>query len=363
MTAGPSTRELFTDLLRELRVAGPIHRLRLLGRAVGTLRRLSPWDRKVLLKMAGFEGSEVLIERLAAGDAETAQRLTRLLADIERDPEAFEETARSLADPASRGAAIDSLIAALDHAAREAGEQEAPLPAAIPEPPAPAPVPQPPRPAPASIPATTALAVAVASSSAPAAEPPPAPPAEKPISRPTPVSRPAPGPVAAPPPPPTPPTPPTPPPDPRPKSPPEILAAPSRPAGGERGQAPRADLSEIFPERTAARGVMSGLLELRRRLAGGETVSVDELRRLISREIPVPWARRRAILAWIEDSALTDPEDALRLIGELANARDRTWCLAALAASRRWPGGAWEKIVGAAPDAVARRRLERRRVA
>jgi hypothetical protein len=121
----PSHRELFTGLLRELRAAGPLGRLRLLGRGVGALRQLSPWDRKMLLRMAGFEGAEELIERLATDDPETAEDLQRIVASVERDPDKAQEAVRALADPKRRGEAIDSLLRALDQAADEDEEDQA----------------------------------------------------------------------------------------------------------------------------------------------------------------------------------------------------------------------------------------------
>jgi hypothetical protein len=111
-------------------------------------------------------------------------------------------------------------------------------------------------------------------------------------------------------------------------------------------------------------GVLTALLGLRHRLDADETVTPDELRRLLDEAITPPWARRRAVSAWIEaggSGALASAEEALSLITELERPGDRTWCLASLAASRRWPRAAWEKILDAAPTPTARRRLERRR--
>ncbi len=345
----PSQRELFVDLLRELRSAGPIGRLRLLGRGVDALRQLSPWDRKVLLRMAGFEGAESLIERLAVEDGETAERLQRVLAEIERDPKRAEATVRALTDPDQRGEAIESLVDLLDRA----NDEDAPPPAP-PAPPKPPPAPSAPgRPVPAAKPsspesARVAAAATVAAAAAAKAE------AEienraKPVE---PETAPPPAPERPLPPEPEPPKPPKPP------EPPE----PPEPKAPVRSTAPElSDLSSGLVERSA-RGVLHALLDLRERLEAGESVPGEALRAMLSDETLPPWARRRAVTAWIE-ARRPDVDGALGVIGELGSAGDRTWCLGALAASRQWPPAAWEKILAAAPHGPARRRLARRRPA
>ncbi|HEX6200210.1 MAG TPA: hypothetical protein VF150_08105, partial [Thermoanaerobaculia bacterium] len=86
-----------------------------------------------------------------------------------------------------------------------------------------------------------------------------------------------------------------------------------------------------------------------------------ELGRTLEREIPFPWARRRALQAWIEAGGAADLDGALGLIGELPAAADRTWCLATLMAHGAWSEAERDRIAEAAPTPAARRRLERRR--
>lgn len=351
-----SQRELFVGLLRELRATGPLGRLRLLGRGVAALRQLSPWDRKVLLRMAGFEGAESLIERLATEDGETAERLHRVLAEIERDPKRAEATVRALSDPQQRGEAIESLVDLLDRA----NQEDAPPPAP-PAPPAPAapPMPSPPlpslpedaplpelaggsvRPAPPAS-ARVAAAATVAAAAAAKAEAEKAKPVEPDPAPPPAPERPLPRPPA--PPEPT---------RPREPPPPEATARPTSPELSD----PSSDLAE-----RSAQGVLHTLLDLRRRLEAGESVPGEALRTFLADESHPAWARRRAVTAWIE-ARRPDADEALGVIGELGSAGDRAWCLGALAASRSWSQAAWEKILDAAPDDSTRRRLARRRAA
>lgn len=364
----------FSRLLRELRGAGPVDRLRLLGRSLGALRGLSPWDRKVLLRMAGFEGAETLVERLAGEDRETARALNRVLAELEEDPDRLNRTVRNLGDPKRRGEAVDELLATLDRAtAEEAAAAAAPVPAAAtgaPEPgpsaagpwqdplaaaqaptggpppqaavprrsAVPAPSGTPPRPKSA---AAKAPPTAAAPPTRPAPEPEPA--APRPPARPAPAPEPAPEPVA-----PVQPVAAVPePPSPRRHTPQPQPAEPLEPA--------------LPPEVPSAANALESLLQLRRRLDAGRVPSAAELLRLLERDLPFPWARRRAIQAWLATGAGHDLDEVLGLIDTLPPGSDRTWCLATLAASRPWPDGAWRHIVNAAASPSTRRQLELRR--
>jgi hypothetical protein len=337
-----------STLLRDLRAAGPVDRVRLLARSLSSLRRLSPWDRKILLRMAGFEGAESLVERLAQDDEATAGRLRRLLAELEEEPEALERTVRDLGDPKSRSRAVDELLATLDRGM--AAEEE---PAAAPEAPSPelrpGPVPEPPPvPPPGDGPAPLPEAPPVPERPVPLAAPPPRPTAPGRPAPPPPIEAPADAaePAGASPDdtdarsPKESPRPAAPPPSPTP-----TLAAPPEPADG----AP-----------ASAAQVLDRLLALRRGTAGPPP-DARELGRTLEREIPFPWARRRALQAWIEVGGAADLDGALDLIGELPAAADRTWCLATLMAHGAWSDADRERIAGAAPTPAARRRLERRR--
>lgn len=340
----------FTTLLRSLRGAGPVERVRLLARSLSALRSLSPWDRKVLLRMAGFEGAEALVERLAQEDEETAGRLRGLLGEIEKRPDDLERTVRDLADPGRRGAAVDQLLATLDRGTRGADEPEE---TQAPEPP-PAPVPEPPP--------------------VPPPKPPPEPPPEPdppPLSEPPPVpERPA---HLAPPSSGIPEPPaaageavealppqemqPEPAPEPEPEPEPARVAEPRHHAAS-----PLVTLAKPRDGATvSASGVLERLLDLRRRATGDEPPDAASLRRTLEAEIPYPWARRRAIQAWLEGGGAADLDGALGLIVGLPAAADRTWCLATLAEQGGWSDGQWERILEASPTPAARRRLERRR--
>lgn len=367
-------------LLRDLRAAGPVDRVRLLARSLSSLRRLSPWDRKILLRMAGFEGAEALVERLAQDDEATAGRLRRLLAELEKEPAELERTVRELGDPKRRSAAVDELLATLDRGmtAEEEAEPEAALPnlppGPVPEPPpvppagaGAAPLPEAPpvpeRPVPLTRPAAPhGTRPSVGRASGPAAGGTPALPtsAEAPVPKPSRAEQ-----VSGPPPSEEPPPPEIPAeahelqarlqeaepearPEPLPKPPPPssapVPAAPPEPADG----AP-----------ASATQVLDRLLALRRG-AAGPPPDARELGRTLDRDLPFPWARRRALQAWIEAGGAADLDGALDLIGELPAAADRTWCLATLMAHGAWSDGERKRIAGAAPTPAARRRLERR---
>ena len=370
----------FSKLLRELRSAGPVDRVRLLAKSLAALRGLSPWDRKILLRMAGFEGAEVLVERLAQEDEATGRKLRRLLSDLEGRPEEMERTVRALADPGRRGEALDEILAALDRGLGEEAEaaaaggpqphpeapdapRESGLPPVPEEPPVPepSPIPEvppvPERPARLKPPAPRSrasvqapLPVAPAPPArTPAARAPARPERELPLAaHPGPrteaaiESEPLPAPAAvvdAPP---------------RtatalPETPPLALSALPELPGAAADGSPR-----------SAAGILGRLLGLRRRIAAGEGPDARELRRYLETEIPYPWARRRALAAWLE-AGPGDLGEALALIELLPGATDRSWCLGTLAEAGPWSEREWERIAAAAPTPTARRRLERRR--
>ncbi len=334
------------DLLRELRAAGPVERVRLLARSLSALRHLSPFDRKILLRMAGFEGAEALVERLTLDGPETAGALQRVLVRLEGDPGYFQQVARALADPERRGQALDGLLSEVDRALR------------APEPePASAPPPPPPRPAEGQ---AEDAQEPVPEEAAPDREPERAPEEAEPekaepeepeteaAGPPEPIEpkrepRDAPAPpiriAAAPAPPPWP--------------------APSRPIAPA---APAPEADDQVPGAASADEVMGELLRLRRRLAAGETLAPAALADLLDRRLPYPWARRRALQAWLESPASLAPplalDGALGLLDRLASPTDRLWCLTALARGRSWDERDWGRLLALAPTPAARRRLE-----
>ena len=360
----------FSKLLRELRSAGPVDRVRLLAKSLAALRGLSPWDRKILLRMAGFEGAEVLVERLAMEDEATGRKLRRLLHELEGRPDEMARTVRALSDPKMRGEALDELLATLDRGLGPEDEAPEPEPAAVRPSPPPAPPPPPTR-------AAGARAKAKAKPRPAAAGPPDAP---APEASPPATAAPAAGSPAAPAQPAEParPVPPPPAPEgldlaPEPEPLPEtdseaaLAAEPPRapaagreaPPGARTGAPGVADDGPDGSPRTGT-GILDRLLDLRRRIAADEPLDASDLRRALETEIPFPWARRRALAAWLE-SGPPDLGEALALIAELEGATGRSWCLGSLAANGPWTDPEWERIVAAAPTPAARRRLERRR--
>ncbi len=308
-------------LLRDLRSAGPIDRVRLLGHGLTALRRLSPFDRKVLLRMAGFEGAEALVERLAAGDEETANALQRVLARLEERPASLKETVHALADPKRRGEALDRILAEVDETLAE-----------------PPPPPPPPEPEPAAEPATEAVPAPVGAR----VEPPPLEPSEEEPSEEEPPERE----------PPPPPEPEPQPPEPVPLPPPAPLPVPEPPP------LPAAAPEEIAGAAPSATNVLEELRRLRHRLAAGERPDAAAVADLIEHRLPYPWARRRALQAWLAAGAPESLPAALALLDHIDSPADRLWCLTALARSRPWPEEDRPLFLAAAPTPAAHRRLE-----
>jgi len=119
-------QDTFGSLLAGLRRApGVVPKLRILGNGARSLRRLSPRERGVLLKMAGLGGAEALVERLATGDRGTDQAFRRLLIAIEQHPEELGDNVRGLLDPARRAEAASALIHHLDEALNPDEEEPA----------------------------------------------------------------------------------------------------------------------------------------------------------------------------------------------------------------------------------------------
>lgn len=359
-------------LLSELRAAGPVERVRLLTGSLSALRHLSPFDRKVLLRMAGFEGAETLVERLALGGSETADALQGVLGRLETDPGLLKQLAHALADPARRGDALDRVLAEVDRtlAAPEPPE----LPPVEPPPPPP---PRPAGPAPAAEvtasagegePSSEEAGAAGGEAEPAAAEEPasleaeaaeeeperPAPPAEASVAQAPAPREPAPEPEAPPAeaaelrPPQA---------DEEPPAAPEVppAAPPVAPPPADGQGAPFEAASRAVPSAHAA---LAELLALHRRLAAGERPGSPALAELLDRRLPYPWARRRALQAWFASGAPTDLRAALGLLDRLATPADRLWCLAALARGGDWNEEDWLRILAAAPTPASRRRLQ-----
>lgn len=119
-------RDAFGALLLSLRDApGLLPRLKRLGGSLSMLKRLSPRQRTVLLRMTGLGGAEPLLDHLIGGDARTRRAFHGLLKDFEERPEELSDAVRGLLDPARRSQASAELVRLLE--AAERGE-DAPAP-------------------------------------------------------------------------------------------------------------------------------------------------------------------------------------------------------------------------------------------
>jgi len=412
-------QDTFGSLLAGLRRApGVVPKLRILGNGARSLRRLSPRERGVLLKMAGLGGAEALVERLATGDRGTDQAFRRLLIAIEKHPEELGDNVRGLLDPARRAEAAGALIHHLDEALNpdeeEPAEDAEDEPAGTP----PAPTAEPPEPAPAPV-APIASVVAAKPAGAGAAPqparrlPPPLPSAGPPgpPRPPQPRPQPQPGPRETEPQPPAEPAPeraaeaapraeraaapeprpkpepavPVPPPPreaaqrPEPEEKPDPWAAPvpaaeiparepapaTRPSwtplgvGAAAGAAGAVGLAARVVSRD--RAALDELLAYRRRLADGAEPTLAELEDHLDDEAP-PWTYRRTLQAWIGSASAEELvaglDRLLALIAAQPRPADRLWCLSALARRHAWADGEWERIAELAGSPALLRRLE-----
>jgi hypothetical protein len=324
-----SQRKL-TALLHELQHSkSPLAQARVLARSWRTLRELSPTDRRLLARQAGFDGAEEILEGLSQRKGGLAPAmLLRVLANARgtdgsavsdllaafREPQRREEALALGADLASDLLAeapaedspeeIDEAIEELQAveesiietpeealAALNALETEQEKDGDVIEP-APAPAPEPEEahdPEPASEPE-------------PEPEPPPPPPVVD-WSRwngATEVRRPAPTPREA--------------------------IRPSISDAGTRRFEARAVMAAMGAEQS----VFSQLLVLQRELSGFAGSSTETLRELIE-AFPDGWPRRRALCALLRAGVPSETGDALQLVSSLDRELDRRWCLALLA--------------------------------
>ena len=326
---GMSNQRKLTALLHELQHArSPLAQARVLARAWRTVRELSPTDRRLLARHAGFDGAEDILEGLSqrkgglapamllrvlsnarGTDGSTVSELLAAFRDPHRRDEAMALGAELASDllaepiaeepPAEISEAIEELQAVEESIIETPEEALAALNALEPEhgelgdEVEPVPEPEPgevrdPEPAPA-----------------PEVEPPPPPP------------------------------------------PPvvdwsrwhETTAASRRPAPVPRDEI-RPSISDAGSRRFEARAVMgamgaeqsvfSQLRVLRRELSGFKGSSNDTLRELIE-AFPDGWARRRALCALLDAGIPAETRDALDLVSSLGRELDRRWCLALLA--------------------------------
>src|SRR3982751_2058598 len=310
----PPVPETLPELVQQLgSTFSPFERLKILSRAWGLLRKMTPQERLVVAtqlgldhadevvdavtKRSGHEASPALISMIDRAQTQGTAQLPALIADL-RDPQRRAERLKQGAQAAVEG------TLAVPSAPKPAPPKPPPPMEAAPIPPAPKPAPPP----------------------EPVAPPPPPPPVQ-----------------AAPPPPPPPSRVEEPPSPPRPK--PEPVARKADGAlAGKLAEAP---------------SLTSRFQVLRRHLQEAGGISAEELY-LVLENFPDGWARRRALLEILRSGSPAGLQDALDLVATLGSERDRAWCLGALADERPLNARDREALLAAVPTPAARRRLERR---
>jgi len=316
------TQQKLTALLYELQHArSPLAQARVLARAWRTVRELSPTDRRLLARHAGFDGAEDILEGLSRRKGGLAPAmLLRVLANARgTDGSTVSELLAAFRDPERRGEAV-SLGAELasDLLAEPPPEEATPeIGGAIEELQA----------VEGSIIETPEEALAALNALGPEQDD------EIVETGPEPVPEPEPDPV----------------PEPEPEAqPPPLVVDWSRwreptasirpaPTPREEMRPPASDRSSRRFEARAVMGAMgaqqsvfSQLRVLRRELSGFAGSSADTLRELIE-SFPDGWARRRALSALLENGIPSETRNALELVSCLDRELDRRWCLGLLA--------------------------------
>ena len=346
-----STQQKFTALLHELQHArSPLAQARVLARAWRTVRELSPTDRRLLARHAGFDGAEDLLEGLSQRKGGLAPAmLLRVLANARgADGSTVSELLAAFRDPQRRDEAL-SLGAELASDLLAEPREEEPLPEiseaieelqaveeSIIETPEEA------------LAALNALESEHGDNIEPAPEPEPGPEMVR---------------------------------DPEPKPEPEPSAPPPLPVvdwsrweeGTEsRRPAPtprdaiRPSVSDAGAKRFEARAVLEAmgaeqsvfslLRVLRRELSAFTGSSNDTLRELIE-AFPDGWARRRALCALLEAGIPAKARDALELVAGLDRELDRRWCLSLLARRGELRGAVLTRALDLVDSEFSKRRL------
>lgn len=123
----------FNSLLRSLKDAdSAFERMHALGLAWRSIRKLSPTERKILARHAGFEGAEELVEKLALHEGGIAPSI--LLQAIQEarqsKPQRLKSIFASLRDPETRARtilnAMDTVASRLQEIGEEAAAEQAP---------------------------------------------------------------------------------------------------------------------------------------------------------------------------------------------------------------------------------------------
>jgi hypothetical protein len=146
----------------------------------------------------------------------------------------------------------------------------------------------------------------------------------------------------------------------------EISVAPARPAPGvtsegpsptSRDTLPTFDAPAVLAALGAQSTIGSQLSVLRRELAGFSGSSLSTLRQVVD-AFPDGWARRRAIAALLEAGIPSHPSEALGLVRCLAREFDRRWCLGILARRGCLRGGLLVQALEMVTSPAGRRRIE-----
>jgi hypothetical protein len=362
-----STQRQLTALLHELQHArSPLAQARVLARGWRTVRQLSPTDRRLLARHAGFEGAEDILEGLSqrkgglapaillrvlanarGTDGSTVSELLAAFRDPERRDEALSLGADLASDllaepeaddgPAAIGEAIEELQAVEESIIESPEEALAALNALEPD--------------------TNAEDEQKPSSESASESVPEIDDTQEPESKPEGTPEPEPEPKSEP-------LPPPPPPvvdwnrwhseteNRRPAPAPREAIPPSVSDGGSRRFEARAVLGALGAEQS----VFSQLRVLRRELSGFAGSSIGTLRELIG-AFPDGWARRRALCALLEAGIPAETLDALELVASLERELDRRWCLGILARQGDLRGALLSRALDLVESDFAKRRL------
>lgn len=360
-----SVQRQLNALLFELQTAqSPLAQAKILARSWRTVRELSPTDRRLLARQAGFDGAEQILEGLATKKAGFAPAMLLQVLNAARGTDGAEvsQLLAAIRDPSRRDEAMSrgaDLVAELLHEPEHA-EPSGDVAADEPVVQGPEGTPE------EALAALNALDVETTPREIPPSEadprvsgddpvpPRPAAPAATRTVKPQPKPRPA-----------------------R-KTPPRVARSagwdsldetPHRdqPDDGNRigsGEvstavpaASRFDAGAVFATLGASTSSFSRLRVLDREIEGFRGSSLETLRGVLD-TFPDGWVRRRALAALISGGIPSDPQRALELIGGLEREIDRRWCLGALARRGDLKGAVLERSLDLVASPAWRRRLE-----
>jgi hypothetical protein len=108
----------------------------------------------------------------------------------------------------------------------------------------------------------------------------------------------------------------------------------------------------------SASGTLALLATLRRELPGLRGAGLDRVRDLLA-ALPPGWPRRRALAALLEGGVPARAADALELIADFERELDRRWCLGVLARRGGLQGAELDRALGLLSSPSARRRVRR----